>query len=306
MKAWLQFFRLPNLPTAPGDALAGAGVTVLLQGVTDRAVSASLAAGAAALFLYMYGLADNDVFGAASDAASAPDRPIPSGRISLRAARMARSACLFLALLLGAGFRLPAAWWFVIALLTGTVCLYNRTKNKWLMGLCRGLSVLAGASAVVPANADLLRPVVAWTIVLLALAWTLYIAMVTKLSEGEESACDGLGGSRYLLGCAAFAPLLALVPGFVFGDFRPVPALLLPVLGCGWTFATWCAAVAPLGEPHGPDERRPAVGRTIGALLYLQVGFLLLVPHRAFIAAAVLVWLSARLVRRAAPEISGS
>ena len=306
MKAWLQFFRLPNLPTAPGDALVGAGVASLLLELTDRSVVASLAAGVAALFLYMYGLADNDVVGAASDAEHAPDRPIPSGRISLCAARIARSACLFVALLFGAGFRLPAAWWFVIALLTGAVCLYNRTKNKWLMGLCRGISVLAGASAAVPANADLLRPVVVWTIVSLAFAWTLYIAMVTRLSEGEESACDGLGASRYLLGCSAFAPLFALIPGFVFGVFHPAPALLLPVLGCGWTFATWCAAVAPLGEPHGPDVRRPAVGRTIGALLYLQIGFLLLVPHRAFIVAAVVIWLCARIVRRTTPQISGS
>ena len=61
LRPWLQFFRIPNLPTAPGDALAGAVMGVALTGGDVRH---ALVAGAAALFLYMYGLADNDIVGA--------------------------------------------------------------------------------------------------------------------------------------------------------------------------------------------------------------------------------------------------
>ena len=308
MKAWLQFFRIPNLPTAPGDALAGAAVVLLLRG---GSISAALTAGVAALFHYMYGLADNDVTGAASDAERAPERPIPCGAISLRAAKIARSVCLFASLLSGAVAHLPPAWWMGVAALTAAICVYNRVKSLWLMGLCRGLSVLCGALAVLPRGftfhgcpAELLMAAS------LALGWTLYIAAVTKLSEGEESDCGGLSPRRYLLGLAAFTPLLAYLPYFFFacpsGDPRGTGPLLFPLLGCLWAYARWCAAVAPLGEPHGPAQRRPAVGRTIGALLYMQIGFMLLAPHRAFFVTAVLLWFAARLVRRFAPRISGS
>lgn len=308
MKAWLQFFRLPNLPTAPGDALAGAAVVLLLRG---GSLNAALAAGGAALFLYMYGLADNDIVGAASDAERAPERPIPRGAISLRAAKIARSACLFAALLVGAAAHLPPAWWIGAAALTAAICVYNRVKSLWLMGLCRGLSVLCGTMAVLPPGfsvrgcpAELLMSAA------LVLGWTLYIAAVTKLSEGEESDSPGLSAGRYLLGLAAFTPLLAYLPYFLFaypaGDPRGTGPLLFPALGCLWAYARWCAAVAPLGEPHGPAQRRPAVGRAIGALLYLQLGFLLLAPDRTFLFVAAALWFSSRLIRRFAPSISGS
>ena len=295
MNAWLQFFRLPNLPTAPGDALAGAAFALLVAGGGDA--RRALAAGAAAFFLYLYGLADNDVAGAAEDARETPDRPIPRGAISLRAAKVARAACLLLALGLGAGFGLPGAWWLAAAALTAAIGLYNRVKGVWLMGACRGLSVLGGAAAAWTGGLAP-RPVLALGV--LALGWTAYVAAVTRLSEGEERASGGLGRRRFAWGLAAWAPLAA-------GAFVPDPrALVVPFLGCLWTFATWCAAVAPLGAAHGPAARRAAVGRTIGALLYLQIGFMLAVPRRELLVAAVVLWLAARMIRRFAPTVRGS
>ena len=306
LRPWLQFFRLPNLPTAPGDALAGAVMGVALTGGDVRH---ALVAGAAALFLYMYGLADNDIVGAKSDEVNAPERPIPRGEISLRSARIARSTCLFLALVLGALFNLPSAWWMGAVVLTGLICLYNRVKSKWLMGLCRGASLLCGVMAVA-------RPSVLtneawkmaghspeWTIaalVAMVFGWTLYIAAVTKISEGEESASEGLGKWRFVLGLSALVPLIACA---AFPNPRQA---LLPLIGGLWTFVSWCAAVAPLGEPHESAVRRAAVGRMIGALLYLQIGFMLVTPHREFLAVAIALWLAARFIRRFASQISGS
>ncbi len=295
VKAWLQFFRLPNLPTAPGDALAGAAVGGLLAGGGDA--RRALAAGGAALALYMFGLADNDLAGAAEDARTTPDRPIPSGAISVRAARVARAACLAGALVLGALFDLPPAWWALAAALVGVIALYNRVKGAVLMGVCRGLSALCGAAAVVafPPSRSALVALGA-----LALGETLYIAAVTRLSEGEAQARDGLGPARWALGFAAWAPCAACLA-------FPQPRLaLLPLLGCLWTFVTWCVAVAPLGAPHDPARRRAAVGRAIGALLYLQIGFMLVMPQRAFLVAAFVLWLAARVIRRLAPSVRGS
>ena len=293
--AWLQLFRLPNLPTAPGDALAGAAVGGLfVEGFDARR---ALAAGGAALALYMFGLVDNDLAGLDEDARTTPERPLPRGAISLPAARAARVLCLACALALGALFALPPAWWVCAAALVGAIMLYNRVKGAWAMGVCRGLSALCGAAAVVvfpPSRPALLA------LGALALGETLYIAAVTRLSEGEAQAREGLGAMRWALGLAAWTPCAAC---FVF----PQPRLaLLPVLGALWTFATWCVAVAPLGAPHDPARRRAAVGRTIGALLYVQIGFMLVTPQRAFLVTAFVLWLAARVIRRCAPSIQGS
>lgn len=248
--------------------------------------------------IYMYGLADNDIVGAVTDAEVAPKRPIPSKTISLRSAKIARSTCLFGSLLVAALFNLPPAWWLMATLLTGTICLYNRIKNKWLMGLCRALSVVCGAAAVLPIKLSVSPALGA--VAAMAIGWMLYIAAVTKISEDEDCESQGLGVSRYFLGLSALVPLVA---GCFFNDPR---MWLLPTLGCVWTFVSWCAIVRPLGEAHSSEVRRRAVGSTIGALLYLQIGFILILPNQTFIAVATALWLSARFIRRFAPSISGS
>ena len=291
MNKWLKFFRLPNLPTAPGDALVGAAF--LLPFVPDARMQAFAAAGAA-LFLYLFGLADNDIVGAATDG---PERPIPAGEISLRTARLVRALLLLGPLALGILIPLPLSWAASAVLLVATILMYNRTKNLLLMGLCRGLSVICGALAVGCSAAGTDGT---GALTCLALGWTFYIAAVTRLSEGEETASAGLGRGRFLLGLTAFIPL-----GACF--FLPSPEqAILPVIGSLFTFWAWTAAVAPLGQPHGPAERRRAVGRTIGALLYLQIGYLLVNTDVLFLATAAVIWLSSRLIRRAAPSITGS
>jgi 4-hydroxybenzoate polyprenyltransferase len=324
IKPWLRFFRLPNLPTAPGDALAGAALALAaFPELFAEGTPAAVAAGAASFFFYLFGLADNDVAGAASDAQLAPERPIPRGEISLRAAKAARAASLAAALLAGAAARLPPAWWCVAALLAAAVLAYNRVKGAWLMGACRGLSLVAGGAALcraglfrrpdwsIPGDPGTMFAVFWTSLLLAALGWTLYIAAVTLLSEGEERESEGLGNRRYLFGLAAFAPLAALVPAVALRMALPDPRitptfLLFPLLGCLWTFASWCAAVAPLWRAHGPAERRRAVGSAIGALLYLQIGFMLVAPERAFLALAAVAWGASRTIRRFAPDVSGS
>ena len=93
---------LPNLPTAPGDALAGAAfLLVAMPEVFVYSLPRVVAAGVAALCFYLFGLADNDIVGYASDQTNAPERPLPRGEISLRAARVARLLCLMGAVLAG-------------------------------------------------------------------------------------------------------------------------------------------------------------------------------------------------------------
>jgi 4-hydroxybenzoate polyprenyltransferase len=83
--AWLQLLRLPNVFTAAADVTMGFVVTQRgLEPVRDFAMLV-----AASCLLYLSGMVLNDVFDAEVDAVERPERPIPSGRVSLRAATIA-------------------------------------------------------------------------------------------------------------------------------------------------------------------------------------------------------------------------
>ena len=218
---WLRFFRVVNLPTVPGDVLAGAAAVLAAWGarMTAETVAAVVAASVASVCIYLFGLADNDIVGAKTDA----DRPIPNGEISLGAARVARALCWAGALAAGAAAGLPPLWWVTALALLLTVVTYNRTKDWFLMGVCRGLNVLCGAGAVAGvvarANPKDWPPVVSVladgeTLLYAgsaALVWTLYIAGVTKFSEGEETNPGKKASVGFLIGALVYLQLVALV-----------------------------------------------------------------------------------------------
>ena len=211
--AWLRLFRVVNLPTVPGDILAGAAVASFGT-PAPLAFKGIMAASATAVLLYMYGLADNDIVGAATD----NDRPIPEGIISLGAARAVRSFCLYGAIALAYLAGLPAFWWpFALATVI-CILIYNRTKSPLLMGLCRGLNILCGYAASyheLPANIRVA--------VVAALVWTAYIAAVTKYSEGEEADPARKRRVGLLIGALVWLQL-AVVAAFSF-LFRDIALL---------------------------------------------------------------------------------
>ena len=203
--AWLRLFRVVNLPTVPGDVLVGAALWPCFAGCSLRIFSVLLAA-LAGVFLYMFGLADNDIVGAKTD----KDRPIPDGEISLAAARIARFVCLAAAVLVACLAKLPGLWWPAAFLLVVSVVLYNRTKWCLAMGVCRGLNLLCGvlaANTVFSMDAALLAGPVA----LAAGVWTLYITAVTWYSKGEENDPEKKRRVGALVGAIVYLQLLALV-----------------------------------------------------------------------------------------------
>ncbi len=173
--AWLRFFRVVNLPTVPGDIIAGAAAVLCFSEVEldERDFFAALLA---SVFLYLFGLADNDIIGAATDT----DRPIPEGWISMLEAKLTRASLLILALFFCLLAKSSLALFVAVAL---SICItsYNRSKRPLIMGLCRGLNVVLGAMAVCQPNAIGLV-----VVVIAALILTAYITAVTKYSEGEE------------------------------------------------------------------------------------------------------------------------
>ena len=203
--AWLKLFRVVNLPTVPGDVLVGAA-SVLCWGadaaISSRYAQVIAATSLASVFLYMFGLVDNDIVGAKGDRG----RPIPDGEISIGAARIARGLCLFAALIVGAAANLQPDWWIASFLLAMSVVVYNRTKLSLFMGLCRGLNVLSGAVVVGMCGIEL-----AALALVAPLVWTLYITVVTWYSTGEENDPDKKRRVGLLVGGIVYLQLAALI-----------------------------------------------------------------------------------------------
>ena len=239
---WLRLFRVVNLPTVPGDVLAGAAVAIWAcrhSAPLDADTVMPVAFFAvASCFIYLFGLVDNDIVGAATD----EGRPIPDGKISMRAAKCARAVCLALGLLLvGAVGALPSyaglagvtavSGLLVAFALASVIAAYNRTKRPLLMGLCRGMNVVLGVTAFLSPlfwlRLFLRAPLQMCAVGSMVAAWTAYIAAVTKYSEGEEAdparrrRVGALVGGVIWLQVAALAVCALLQPN------------LLPILAAG-------------------------------------------------------------------------
>lgn len=137
--AWIRFLRLPAVLTVPGDVWVGAMIANRSAGWNEVA-AVSLA--------YLFGMGFNDWRDRQADAEVRPERPIPSGVLTARAALL---ACIWLAV---AAFVLLPGGALVLLLLT--ICGYTLIKNKIplggavLMGLCRFQSLWIGTGAHLP------------------------------------------------------------------------------------------------------------------------------------------------------------
>ena len=307
LSPWLRFFRFPNLPTVPGDALAGGALALPFNWFFAEQIWHFYGAALVVLFAYMFGLADNDVAGAKSDATDAPERPIPAGEITLAQARLARTACL-LALVLTVYFtKFTYAYPLILALLV-CIVIYNRFKGFVLMGLCRGLGFLIGVLAVagdLHTFSDLVSRRPAYVIAFLA--WTLHTAAITWLASDEHKAEKSMGVFRFIPGMATLLPIIAVATIDV--EFRIVSTVV--IIFNLLAYAAWFRTVWRLGKPHTPEIRRRAVGGAIGALMFMQAGFVAICAFGGgwiLSVAVVFVFLFlARLsIRHFQPRITGS
>jgi 4-hydroxybenzoate polyprenyltransferase len=302
LRAWLQLVRPPNLFTVPGDPLAGFVAASASQGQTPDLRLAVLPA-LASLLLYVGGLIGNDVADEAEDRRDRPSRPIPSGRVTRRAAFAASALCALGGLVLA----LVAGWQvFVAAALTQlAIMAYNGGLKRHAvigalaMGACRGGSVFVGAAA----GSGRPLPAFVWV---LAAGVTFYIGAVTWIAD-RETETRSLGFRRWL-------PVSVL--SLMFGPFAVsfLGALLLAPMGrtvvhgareftvyllCGGLAVAWSVRQAWLLRGTPPPQ---VVGRSVGALirglLLVQAAFCALggVPGLAAAAALLVLWpVSARV-----------
>src|SRR5580700_2261861 len=174
-RGFLQLLRPPNLFTVPGDPLCGALLST--HGVWSWRMAAPVAA---SLALYCAGLVINDLADFAEDSRERPNRPLPSGAVSRRAALFL--ALFFIVVALAVAALVNWVLLILAALLLAEILWYNLMAKKnpviapVAMGICRGLSVVLGAAAIGP------PPRVA---LVAAAVITLYIAAVTILARAE-------------------------------------------------------------------------------------------------------------------------
>jgi 4-hydroxybenzoate polyprenyltransferase len=158
----------------------------------------------ATMCLYAGGVVLNDVFDRDVDAVERPERPIPSGRVS--ASRAAALGTSLLAAGVLAASQATRDALIVSMAIAGFVILYDaRTKRHAVagpinMGVCRGLNLLLGVSAVAGA---------VWSRWPIALFAVVYIAAVTAVSRGE------VHGGRSTVAAVALISLAGIVIGLL-------------------------------------------------------------------------------------------
>ena len=187
--------------------------------------SAGLYAGTVLMGLcfYLYGMWENDRVDARWDAARYPDRPVPCGAVSVSVLRLLALAAglsgLVLNMVLGGEFALGALLLIVISL-------YNMFHKLWsgsilLMGLCRGLWVLAAGLVFAHAAGEpSLPPALAWYAFGL-FAFTCVISLVARREAGRPRVQAAVG--LLLSGMCLFDAVWLLF----FGSWLWIGAVLL-------------------------------------------------------------------------------
>jgi 4-hydroxybenzoate polyprenyltransferase len=265
-RAWAELLRVPNLPTVPGEAVAGAA---LAAGPTAAFAPAAAWAAVSATALYAGGLLLNDWADAQIDAAERPARPIPSGRVTRRAVLAAAAVALTagVACAVAAG-PLPA---LLSAVLAAAIVLYDLLLKRGaaagpaVLGLCRAGALLMGAAAV---PGGLAVPAVAAA----AGAEAAYVAALSVIAAGEMRAAAA-GAAQFLPALAAAAGAIAV--GAAAG-WRPFLFAPLAVI------AVWHAAECGVRLRGAPPARRAAaVGALIRGTLLLQAAWCAAAGHLA-------------------------
>ena len=150
--------------------------------------------------LYGGGVVFNDVFDAELDRKERPERPIPSGVITVKQGIWLG----IILLLIGVIAAIPVNK--ISVFLAISIAFASLIYDKWSkhhavagpvnMGLCRGLNLLLGISIVMPAVAE-------WWFI--AIVPIVYIAGITMISRGEVH-----GGSKSILYMSAVFYLLVI------------------------------------------------------------------------------------------------
>jgi 4-hydroxybenzoate polyprenyltransferase len=208
LKDVARLFRLPLVLSALGDPVAGLYVG------GERAPLPYLGAALSAAFLYLGGMALNDLFDLPSDRLRHPHRVLPQGRVRTDQALGVGAACLTAGVTL-AGIVGPACGGTALAIVLVAVAYDAGLKRAGpagdvAMGSCRGLSFLLGVHGA----AGLGAPLWAYGLALVHTAYVAAVTAVSRLEDREEPVPARVPGFRLAPGLGALLAAPLLVPAF--------------------------------------------------------------------------------------------
>ena len=291
--------RISNAPTVVSQVFAGAAV-----GCCALPTGTPLPLGALVLVLvgvplsYLAGMVLNDVCDARVDATERPDRPIPSGRISLFVARFVGGSMLLIGismLAVASPATLPWAIILGVCILAYDIRHTLSAASFVLMAACRGLVPVVAAFAI-SSNTD-------WSI----LAWTASaaFAFIAAVSIAARNEMIGFGViarvAAWSLPAAACAPLgrwgaLAIDPG----------GALLSSMAVGATFLAAYVVVGGIRTASKRDTPRAvplAVAMWIGAMPAIDAATCFILGSPAFGVLCLGMLVLSRVLR---PRFAGS
>ncbi|MBW3542280.1 MAG: UbiA family prenyltransferase [Planctomycetes bacterium] len=288
LRAWLQLVRLPAVFTAMADVALG---YLMLHGrphpAGDWLPFALLIT--ASSCLYLAGMAFNDVFDRRIDAVERPQRPIPSGRVSLKAAVLL-GGVLVVSGVTAAAFVGRQSLWIACGLVAAIFAYDGALKatpaGPLVMGGCRFLNVMLGASAASTAAEVWQSP--HW---LVAGALGVYVTGLTWFARGEAGTSRRrsliLGSIVVNLGLAGLAALALFYPWpRIELRHRHVVFLLLAVTALTINRRLTAAVIDPI-----PHKVQPAVRTLILSVVMLDAAMILVatgVPPYAIATVALL------------------
>lgn len=259
-RAWMELLRLPNLLTVPGFPIAG----FLMAGGKAADYRVLIALVLSALFLYVCGLILNDLVDFSRDSVERPRRPLPSGRISKSAAKVAcvvtGVAGLVLALLAG----VPAFFTAIMILLSVLVYDFFVKDVPFIgatfMGGCRALTLTLG---FVAAGGSFLDP----AMILCAAIVLLHVLAFSSIALNEMEREPGW--TRWLPLIVMGAGLAFYLPSLSLVGFPAYIAAYLPAIGAVF-FSAWLGAKVGIVGVKGIPA---VVGGHIRTILLIQAAF---------------------------------
>ncbi len=255
MKPFFQLVRIPTVFSAFSNVYAG----YWIGGGVASPKSLILGLIAGGLYL-MAGMALNDIADYKVDKEERPDRPLPSGAISLSTAWMVTLGMFALALICQ-WFANPVAAVLGVCLVLAIFCYNFVFKGTFLgpltMAKCRALNLLCGIALCADGLSDFffLPFHTYWAILSL---WA-YIILVTYLARDEVKGNSSMRVRIFFVGIAVWAGLWI---GFAAFHYSYLSYVLLAVL----LFHLYMLS-APIRNLRANPAVPSATGRTIGALL---------------------------------------
>ncbi|ACU02653.1 MULTISPECIES: UbiA-like protein EboC [Pedobacter] len=257
MKKLLGYIRLmrpANVVTAVADVLAGMALAGYFMGTASYLPVLLLCL--STIGLYSGGIILNDVFDAELDARERPERPIPSGLISKKAATLFGGIFFFIGIFT-AGLYNPASQYLAAAIMVSCLIYDKFLKHSAIfgplnMGLCRGLNLLLGMSIIPSAIQQ-------WWF--LAIVPIIYIASVTMVSRAEVH-----GGSKKMLYFAALLYTL-VISSILFFGIRQGNLPLTAVFVLGFALMIFIPLLRAMKNPIGPNIGKAVKAGVIALIL---------------------------------------